>query len=47
MTSTTIEKNSFKIIGSSIDRMEEILTPEAIDFVCMLQDKFGNRREEL
>jgi len=47
MTSTTLEKNSFKIIGPSIDKMEEILTPGAIDFVCLLQDKFGSKREEL
>ena len=47
MTSTTLEKNSFKIIDSSIDKMDDILTPGAIDFICLLQDKFGSRRENL
>ena len=47
MTSTTLEKNSFKIIDSSIDKMGDILTPGAIDFICLLQDEFGSRREDL
>ena len=36
-----------RVTGRSIDRGEEILTPEALDFVAALQSEFGARRDEL
>ena len=47
MTSTTLEKEMYTISDNKIDRLDEILTSEAIAFVCMLQDRFGSTREEL
>lgn len=38
---------NYKIIGKNFNRFEEILTPDAIDFVLSIQSKFGKRREEL
>jgi malate synthase len=36
-----------RVTGRSIDRGEEILTPEALDFVAALQAEFGSRRDDL
>src|SRR3954447_21527199 len=36
-----------KIVGPSGDRVDEVLTPEAIAFVTDLQKKFGPTREQL
>ncbi|HET8604785.1 MAG TPA: malate synthase A [Marmoricola sp.] len=36
-----------RVTGRSIDRAEEILTPEALDFVAALQTEFGSRRDDL
>ena len=41
------EKSSYKISGNMLDGFEDILTPQALDFICMLEDKFGQRRLEL
>ena len=41
------EKSSYKISGNMLDGFEDILTPKALDFICMLEDKFGQRRLEL
>jgi len=41
------EKSSYKISGNMLDGFEDILTPHALDFICMLEDKFGQRRLEL
>jgi malate synthase len=36
-----------RVTGPHIDRAEEVLTPEALDFVGALQAEFGRRRDEL
>jgi malate synthase len=36
-----------EVTGSSVERGEEVLTPEALEFVAALQAEFGNRRDEL
>ena len=36
-----------EIVGPPGDRFEEILTPDALDLVAMLQREFGGRRAEL
>ncbi|MFP5345833.1 MAG: malate synthase A [Actinomycetes bacterium] len=36
-----------RVTGAPVDRSEEILTPEALDFVAELQRRFGSRRSEL
>ena len=36
-----------RVTGRSIDRAEEVLTPEALDFVAALQSEFGKRRDDL
>src|SRR3954470_19408734 len=36
-----------KVIGATGERLDEVLTPEAIAFVADLQRKFGKTREEL
>ena len=41
------EKLSYEISGDMLNRFDEILTPEALDFICMLENKFGHRRLEL
>ena len=41
------EKSSYEISGDTLDRFSEILTPEALDFICMLENKFGQRRLDL
>jgi len=39
--------NGIEIIGPPGDRFEEILTPDALSLVAMLQRDFGARRAEL
>ena len=41
------EKLSYSISGDMLDRFDEILTPEALEFICMLENNFGQRRLEL
>ena len=36
-----------KVTGEAVDRGDEILTPQALDFVADLQETFGSRRDEL
>jgi malate synthase len=36
-----------QVTGEQVERAEEILTPDALDFVAALQRKFGARRNEL
>jgi len=36
-----------RVTGAPVDRGEQILTPEALDFVTRLQRRFGARRDEL
>ena len=43
----TLEKNVFEINAPMLDRFDEILTEDAIKFICMLQDKFGKTRLDL
>ncbi len=38
---------SIEVSGPSVDRSEEVLTPEALEFVADLQRQFGGRRDEL
>ncbi len=38
---------SIEVSGPSVDRSEEVLTPEALAFVADLQRHFGVRRDEL
>lgn len=47
MTSNTLEKENCIISDEAIDRSDEILTQDAVDFICMLEEKFGLRRKEL
>ena len=35
------------VLGKPVDRGQEILTPEALDFLAELQREFGPRRNEL
>ena len=46
--STCVSKlNNYKIIGDLVQRSEEIFTDDAVQFVCILEEKFGKRRLEL
>ncbi|RCW46719.1 malate synthase [Halopolyspora algeriensis] len=36
-----------QVLGGAVERGDEILTPEALDFVARLQRSFGSRRDEL
>ncbi|MDR7302529.1 malate synthase A [Haloactinomyces albus] len=36
-----------QVLGGTVERGDEILTPEALDFVARLQRAFGSRRDEL
>jgi malate synthase len=38
---------AIEVTGPDVDRGEEVLTPEALDFVADLQRRFGARRDEL
>tara|TARA_Y100001970_G_scaffold182100_1_gene221609 strand:- start:39 stop:1631 length:1593 start_codon:yes stop_codon:yes gene_type:complete len=45
---TCVSKNyNYQVAGKNIDGSDQILTKEALDFVMMLQDKFGSTREQL
>ena len=43
----TLEKKTFNVVGLMADRYDEILTEDAMKFICMLQDKFGQTRSNL
>ncbi|GAB2650238.1 malate synthase A [Saccharopolyspora gloriosae] len=45
--SDTTPATSVQVLGGSVERGDEILTQEALDFVAGLQRKFGARRDEL
>ncbi|MFR9728681.1 malate synthase A [Saccharopolyspora sp. MS10] len=45
--SETTPTASVQVLGGSVERGDEILTPEALDFVAGLQREFGARRDEL
>ena len=47
MNSNILEKNKITILGKRTQEFDEILTPDALDFLKEIQEKFGNRREEL
>ena len=47
MTSDTLEEKLYSISDKEIRGSNNILTPEAIAFVCKLQEKFGSRRLNL
>jgi len=47
MNSNILEKNKIKILGQRTQDFDKILTPDALDFLKEIQEKFGNRREEL
>src|SRR5689334_881725 len=38
---------SIEVTGPSVDRSEEVLTPDALAFLADLQQRFGARRDEL
>src|SRR3954453_16154988 len=42
-----VGSDAAKVVGPSGDRYDEVLTPEALEFVADLQRTFGTRREEL
>ena len=37
----------YSVVGEKINRFDEILTEDAIQFICELEEKFGSRRLEL
>jgi malate synthase len=39
--------SGIRVLGKPVDRGEQILTPEALDFIAELQREFGPRRDEL
>ena len=39
--------DNYEIIGNLFQGSENILTDAAVQFVCMLEEKFGKRRIEL
>jgi len=43
----TLEKKSFEVVGPIFDGAEKVLTHEALEFVCMLQNKYGDVRLDL
>lgn len=45
--SDTTPTTSVQVLGGPVERGDEILTAEALDFVAGLQRKFGARRDEL
>ena len=48
MSSTTARGRSAVLIGADLGpRFDEILTPDALDFVAELTSSFGTRRTEL
>ena len=48
MSATCVPKlHNFEIIGGLVDRSDEILTEDAMDFVISLENKFSNKRKEL
>ena len=47
MSMDTLEKKSFEVVGPIFDGAEQILTHEALEFVCMLQNKYGDVRLDL
>lgn len=46
MTSTT-HASALQVHGELMPRFDEILTPEALDFVAELAHRFGGRRDAL
>jgi malate synthase len=40
-------ESTIEVTGSPVDRQDEILTPQALDFLAALQREFGGRRDEL
>lgn len=40
-------ENRVKVIGSLLPEFKELLTPEAVDFLVVLSDIFGKRRERI
>jgi malate synthase len=40
-------ENGVQILGPTLDGCEEILTPEALELVALLERRFGKRRQEL
>src|SRR4051812_32901457 len=38
---------TIELAGPPVDRIDEVLTPEALGFVAGLQASFGDRRDEL
>ena len=47
MNSDILEKNKIKILGKRTPDFDQILTPDALDFLKEIQEKFGDRRKEL
>ena len=39
--------SGISIVGPPAGRSDEILTPEALEFLALLQREFGGRRQEL
>ena len=39
--------NGIEVTGAAVDRGDEILTPQALEFVAQLQRRFGPTRNEL
>jgi malate synthase len=42
-----IPELTMRVAGRPVERSEEVLTPDALDFVAQLQRRFGKRREQL
>ena len=38
---------NYKVVGDQINHSDDILTPEALNFIMSLQQKFGDTRESL
>ena len=47
MSELTVNINDLKIVGKMMPGFDEILTPEALEFVLKLQTLFGLRRVQL
>jgi len=43
----TLEKKTFNVVGAMSDGYDKILTEDAMKFICMLEDKFGQTRLDL
>jgi malate synthase len=44
---TTIGTSAATIQGPAVDRADEVLTPDALDFAASLPHEFGPRRDDL